>query len=48
MNNLQGSNIQYLVTIRVDLIQIRTNSSGQTEYGGYLTNTPAYCLICTL
>jgi hypothetical protein len=36
MNSLLGSNIRYLVTFRIDSIQIGLNSSWQTKYHIYL------------
>jgi hypothetical protein len=35
-NSLPGSNFQYLVTVCINSIRIRTNSLWQTEYRSYL------------
>ncbi len=35
MNSLPGSNFQYFVTIRIDIIRMTTNTFRQTEYRSY-------------
>ncbi len=47
MNSLLGSKIWYLVTICIDLVQNRPNSSWQTEYQSYLGGTPNFPSVFT-
>jgi len=47
MNSLPGSNLQYLVTIRINLIQIRPNSLGKIKYRSYLVINKHFMLSVT-
>ncbi len=46
MNSFSKKSIQYSVNILIDLIQIRPNSSGQTEYCSFLARMVWLSLHC--